>query len=87
MPRVLEVNGERWEVAPTGWVTQYTRDEFGLMFTLRRPEGTIRRIVRYSPLGSRSSEDSLAELSGQQLRDLWEHSQPSWTAPETEYQR
>jgi hypothetical protein len=87
MPRTLEVDGQRWEAGPSGWVTQYGRDEFGVVFTLRGPEGTVRRVVRYSPLGSRSPEDSLAELSDQQLRELWTHSQPSWTAPETEYQR
>ena len=34
MPRrIIEVNGEPWEVAVSGRVTQYTKDEFGLVFS------------------------------------------------------
>ncbi len=88
MPRrLLEIDGERWEVTSTGRVTQYSRDEFGLLFTRVAGGERERRVVRYSPIGSRSPEDSLAELTDRQLRDLWERSQPSWTAPETGYRR
>ena len=83
--RILEIAGTEWEVSSTGRVTQYTRDEFGVLFTRR--DTRERRVTRYSPLGSRRPGASLAELSTQQLRDLWERSQPAWTAPETEYQR
>jgi hypothetical protein len=44
-------------------------------------------MARYSPLGAKSRELSLAELSDAQLRDLLAHSQPSWTAPEMGYRR
>ena len=34
MPRrIIEADGEQWEVAVSGRVTQYTKDEFGLIFT------------------------------------------------------
>ena len=34
MPRrIIEVDGEPWEVAVSGRVTQYTKDEFGLVFS------------------------------------------------------
>ncbi|MEP6573569.1 MAG: hypothetical protein ABJD11_12765 [Gemmatimonadota bacterium] len=88
MPRRnIEVNGQQWEVAPSGRVTQYNRDEFGLIFTRGSGPERVQRIVRYSPLMSRSSELAFEELSDQQLHDLLERSQPSWTAPETEYRR
>lgn len=81
--RIIQIDGAEWEVAPTGRVTQYTRDEFGVQF--RRRDGGDLRITRYAPLGTRRLEDSIAELSGQELRELWSRSQPAWTAPETGY--
>jgi hypothetical protein len=86
MPRrIIEANGEQWEVAVSGRVTQYVKDELGLVFT--RGAGTTRerRVVRYSPLGAKGSELALSELTDAQLRSLLSHSQPAWTAPETEY--
>jgi hypothetical protein len=88
MPRrIIEVDGEQWEVAVSGRTTQYTKDEFGLVFS--RGVGPRRelRLARYSPLGAKSRELSLAQLSDQELRELLAHSQPSWTAPETGYRR
>jgi hypothetical protein len=85
--RNIQINGETWEVAPTGRVTQYTRDEFGLLFRRKGGSDAEVRVVRYSPLGSRAPEDSLAELSDAQLAELWQRSQPAWTAPETGYRR
>jgi hypothetical protein len=85
--RILQVEGERWEVRPSGRVTQYTRDEFGLVFTRGTGQERVERVIRYSPRGSRSPEQSLAELSDVQLAELLRQSQPSWTAPETEYLR
>lgn len=86
MPRrMIEIDGARWEVAPSGRVTQYNRDEFGLVFTRADDPGRERRVVRYAPLGARSPEASLTELSDYQLQGLWRTSQPGWTAPETGY--
>ena len=33
--RTITVKGQRWEVRPSGRVTQYDKDEFGLMFIRR----------------------------------------------------
>jgi hypothetical protein len=85
--RIIELNGERWEVAPSGRVTQYNRDEFGLVFTRGAGSDRTMRSARYSPTGARSPELSFEELSDHQLRELLERSQPSWTAPETGYRR
>jgi hypothetical protein len=86
MPRrTIELDGEVWEVLPTGRVTQYGKDEFGLRF---RPRGGGEvRIVRYTPMGSRHPDTALAEMPDYQLRKLLLASQPGWTAPETGYSR
>jgi hypothetical protein len=44
-------------------------------------------VTRYSPLGSKSRELSLAQLSDAELRELLLHSQPARTAPELGYRR
>jgi hypothetical protein len=88
MPRrVIEVNGDQWLVSVSGRNTQYTKDEFGLVFTRGTGPGRERRISRYSPLGAKSRELSLRELSDRELTELLAHSQPSWTAPEMGYRR
>jgi hypothetical protein len=88
MPRrIIEVEGERWEVAVSGRSTQYTKDEFGLVFTRGTGPERERRVVRYSPLGAKSRETSLGQLSDRELAELLRHSQPAWTAPELGYRR
>jgi hypothetical protein len=88
MPRrIIEVDGEQWEVAVSGRVTQYVKDEFGLVFTRGVGPQREQRVVRYSPLGAKAREVSLSQLSDAELRDLLAHSQPSWTAPEMGYRR
>ena len=84
--RIIQVDGNSWEISPSGSVTQYQRDEFSVQFRLLSGAPVV-RVARYAPIGSRSPEDSLAELSEYQLRELFERSQPSWTAPETGYRR
>jgi hypothetical protein len=87
MPRrIIEVEGSRWEATASGRNTQYVKDEFGLVFTRVGPERE-HRVVRYSPLGAKSRELSLAQLSDHELRELLARSQPSWTAPEMGYRR
>ena len=86
MPRrIIEVDGAQWQVAMSGRSTQYNKDEFGLVFT----RGTDRelRVVRYSPLGAKSGELSLARLRDRGLADLLAVSQPGWTSPELGYRR
>jgi hypothetical protein len=88
MPRrIVEVGGDQWEVSVSGRVTQYLKDEFGLVFTRGTGPDREQRVVRYSPLGAKSPEVSLAQLSDAELRQLLAHSQPSWTAPEMGYRR
>jgi len=88
MPRrIIDVDGERWEVAVSGRSTQYTKDEFGLVFTRGTGPARERRVTRYSPLGAKSQELSLGQLSDKELADLLVVSQPAWTAPELGYRR
>jgi len=85
--RSLEVGGKKWDVYPSGYITQYTQDEYALMFS--RGAGAERevRVTRYSPQGTRSREQAFAELSETQLKELFEQSQPSFTSPEAGYAR
>jgi hypothetical protein len=88
MPRrIIEVDGEQWQVAVSGRSTQYTKDEFGLVFTRGTGPGREQRVVRYSPLGAKSRELSLVQLSDKELTNLLSVSQPAWTAPELGYRR
>jgi hypothetical protein len=83
--RSVNIAGRSWNVFPSGRVTQYDRDEFGLLFV---SEGTGKRevrVTRYSPVGVRSRERSLAEMSDAELARLFEFSQPSDTSPEADY--
>lgn len=87
MPRrMIEVDGVQWLVDVSGRLTQYTRDEHGLVFS-RVGNRAERRVTRFSPLGSKSRELSLAQLSDADLRELLVHSQPAKTAPEMGYGR
>jgi hypothetical protein len=83
--RTLVVDGERWEVYPSGRVTVYGRDQFGLIFERGTGTQRRRRVTHYSPVGSRSPERALAELSDRDLVELFRQSQPAWTAPEVAY--
>lgn len=88
MPRrILEVDGTQWEVAVSGRVTQYVKDEFGLVFSRGTGSAREQRVTRYSPRGAKSRELALAQLGDAELRELLTHSQPAFTAPETEYAR
>jgi hypothetical protein len=83
--RTLEIDGARWNVLPSGYITQYDADEFGLLFVRGTGDGREVRITRYSPQGSHARERSLADLSDPQLRALFQQSQPSATSPEAGY--
>ena len=50
-----------------------------------RPNSRIERFTRYAPVGSRSPDAALAELSDRELVELFRQSQPPWTAPEAAY--
>ena len=83
--RTIAVAGKVWRVFPSGRVTQYDRDEFGLLFISGTGAGREVRVTRYSPAGIRSREQSLAEMSDADLAQLLEYSQPSATSPEADY--
>lgn len=85
--RTIEVDGEQWRVYPTGRVTAYDRDEFGLVFEKGEGAARVRRITRYAPLGARRWDAALAQLSVRELEVLFRHSQPAWTSPEARYGR
>jgi len=88
MPRrTVDVKGQSWSVSSTGRVTQYSKDEIGLIFSRAGAAPREERVTRFAPMGARSPERALAELPEAQLRELFDRSQPSWTAPETEYRR
>ena len=83
--RTLNIGGKSWRVFPSGRVTQYDRDEFAVLFLSDAGGKREVRVTRYSPLGSRSRERSLAELSDAELARLFESSQPGETSPEADY--
>ena len=83
--RTIVVDGDAWEVHPSGRVTVYGKDEFGVVFQQGTGPARRRRYTRYSPVGSRSPDAALAELSERRLVELFRHSQPAWTAPESAY--
>jgi hypothetical protein len=84
--RLINVDGDSWTVAPSGHYTQYNKDEFTVVFQKVGRDGD-ERVARYSPLGTKQREDSLARLTDRELVDLFRRSQPSWTTPETGYRR
>ena len=83
--RILVVEGERWEVSPSGHSTVYGQDEYGLLFQLGTGPDRKRRFTRYAPTGARRTDAALAELSDTRLLELFRQSQPAWTAPESAY--
>ena len=83
--RTVSVGGKNWRVFPSGRVTQYDRDEFALVFVAGAGTDREVRVTRYSPVGTRSREQSLVEMSNADLERLFGQSQPSDTSPEADY--
>jgi hypothetical protein len=83
--RRIAIDGETWEVLPSGRVTVYGRDQIGILFQLGTGPDRKRRFTRFAPVGSRGADAALAELSDARLIDLFRASQPAWTAPEAAY--
>jgi hypothetical protein len=83
--RRLVIDGRTWQVYPSGYITQYDADEFGLMFVQGTADEREVRVTRYSPTGTRSREQALAELSEADLLRLFDESQPSTFSPEAGY--
>lgn len=85
--RQIDIDGQTWNVSPSGYITQYSKDEFGLFFTKGTGAEREVRVTRYSPQGTWSREQSFAELSDANLRELFSQSQPSFTSPEAGYRK
>lgn len=83
--RTITADGKSWRVYLSGRVTQNEHDEFGLLFISGAGADRVVRVTRYSPVGSRSRERSLLELSDTDLQRLFGSSQPSDTSPEADY--
>jgi hypothetical protein len=83
--RPLTIEGRTWQVYPSGFITQYTADEFGLLFVHGSGDTAEVRVTRYSPRGATSREASLAALGDSELHELFAMSQPSVTSPEAGY--
>ena len=83
--RTITAAGKSWRVFPSGRVTQNEHDEFGLLFVSGTGADRVVRVTRYSPVGSRSRERSLLEMSDADLQRLFVASQPSDTSPEAGY--
>ena len=83
--RTIVVDGERWDVYPSGRVTVYDLDEFALVFEKGTGPDRVRRVMRYSPVGVRRRDASLAELPEHRLLEFFRQSQPAWTSPDTKY--
>jgi hypothetical protein len=83
--RTITVEGRTWRVFPSGFITVYNLDEFGLIFVAGEGEAREVRVTRYSPVGTRSREQSLVELSDERLAELLRQSQASDTSPEAGY--
>lgn len=85
--RKINIGGVTWNVMPSGYITAYDQDEFGLIFTREVNGKKETRVTRYSPQGSRSREQSFRELTDERIKVLFEQSQPSFTSPEAGYAR
>ena len=83
--RSLTVDGQAWEVSPSGRSSIYGQDQYSLLFQLGTGPKRKRRFSRYNPTGARRTDASLSELSERQLLELFRQSQPAWTAPESAY--
>ena len=83
--REIVVDGGTWDVSPSGRVSVYGRDQFGIVFHQGTGPERRRRFTRFAPVGHRSLDAALAELSERELVQLFRQSQPAWTAPESAY--
>jgi hypothetical protein len=83
--RMISIDGQQWAVAPSGFVTQYVGDEFGVVFTRVDADAPLVRFTRYSPGSVRSREASFEALSDAALVRLFLTSQASERSPEGGY--
>src|SRR2546430_6944388 len=56
--RTIDVDGETWEVFPSGRMTVYDKDEFSVTFQQGTGPSRRRRFTRFAPVGSRRDRKS-----------------------------
>lgn len=83
--RSISIDGRIWKVYPSGRVTQYDRDEFALLFVAGSGSDREVRVSRYSPVGIRSRERALLDMSDADLTRLLRQSQSGEMSPEAGY--
>ena len=83
--RSISIDGKPWRVFPSGYITQYDRDEFGLLFITGTGDDREVRVTRFSPHGTRSREEALSDMPDEDVRRLFAQSQPGETSPEAGY--
>ncbi len=83
--RSISIDGKAWRVFPSGYITLNEHDEFGLLFIAGTGSQRELRVTRYSPHGTRSREQALAEMPDEEIRRLFTQSQASDTSPEAGY--
>jgi hypothetical protein len=83
--RSISIDGKAWRVFPSGLITQYDRDEFGLLFVSGTGDDREVRVTRFSPQGTRSREQALVEMPDDDVRRLFAQSQPGDMSPEAGY--
>lgn len=86
--RRIHIDGDEWQVYPSGFLTQSAADEFGLIFVHGTGDDRQVRVTRYSPVASAGvgREQSLAAMSVNALATLFHTSQPGVRSPEAGYQ-
>lgn len=85
--RVITVDGSTWTAVPSGFVTHFARDEFGVLFVQGDGPDRRSRIARFSPMGThaRAREAAFQSLTDRDLLRLFRQSQPSERSPEGGY--
>lgn len=83
--RRIRIDGREWKVYPSGFLTQFVGDEYGLIFVTGAGRDREVRVTRYSPQGVRAREQSLRELDDDELTTLFGYSQSSARSPEAGY--
>ncbi len=85
--RTLTIDGQEWQVFPSGFLTANQGDEFGLIFVTATDGKRVVRVTRYSPVDAKRREQSLASLGEAELRELFSMSQPGDRSPEAGYRQ
>lgn len=83
--RSISIDGRAWRVFPSGYLTPSEHDEFALLFIAGTGDQREVRVTRFSPHGTRSREQALAEMPDEDVRRLFAQSQPGDTSPEAGY--